>query len=309
MSLPMKGPDDHGLAMIEEAARFHFTVFLETIKALLCSWTWWWRWMCLPLKWPRDRQTTGHFDRKSVLIVCASASDLLMALIRRILQSDVQCLIVASPDVNGFLQRIDQLDSAFFSSDDDSGGREDRTGRLFFQPNDLRDEERIERFIDNLRSNVRLRLHHVVLLLATDDDDDDAGGAGGQACDQHFPLQHFLKQLQQSNLLQPLHQSQLLVVSSDASLLCTLHSQCLQSQQPLLKCMLIGRTSHLSIHHVPRLSSCLCFSLFLCQWLRFMQRLFLTLDPDFVAATIDATMIADAQSSSHSFFIYGKPVK
>ena len=274
------------MLMMMIAARFCLTLVLQTLKSLLCSWS-------CSFRIAPGTLEAGHFDGKSVMIVCDRASELLRSVMHHILQSDVQSLIVVSPDTGPFLQLV----GIHFFPDEDEVASD---CRLFFQPNDLRDKEKVDLFADNLRQNSKLRLQHVLLLTGHD---------GG---DSPFPVRYLLQRLLHCHLLQ--HQSQILITSASACRFFSLFSQDPQvdvgeaekKNGMQVKWMLIGDTSRISINNIPRLVSVQRIFLFLQQWLVFVQKALFAMNPDYISGIIIGTL---GSQTSDSFFIYGKAVK
>ena len=265
----------------------------ESVKSLLHSWS------CslqISRRWHSTDDGSRLFDGKNVLIVSESASDVLRSLIHHILRSDVQSLIVVSPDVTGFLQ---QVWCHLFPEDDVCLDRlSGSSSRLFFQPNDLRDKEGIDGFVENLQQNRQLRLNlHVVLFLT-----DVRSAYTGLPV-----LRRLIQRLDQGNLLPPSPQPRLLLVSPDVRRLSEIFLTA-SSQQELhgLKWMMISDTRRVTIHHLPRLVSGTQLLLFLLQWLFFLWRLVFTMNPDYISRLIITTL---ATTSTDMFFIYGKPIK
>lgn len=274
------------------AARFGYTLVLQTLKSLMYSWSCSLR---IPQSHAGGSVDTGHFDGKNVMIVSDRASDLLESVMRHILHSDVQSLIVVSPDVSAFLLQVWRH---LFPDDD----QVQTDCRLFFQPNELRDKEKVDTFVDNLRQNGKLRLHHVLLL--TGDEEGEEG--------RDFPVQHLVQRLQQANLLLP--QSEILITSPSVSHFFTMYRQYrpdvrieeMDDMRLKYMYMLIGKTSRISINNIPRLVSCHRIFLFLQQWLSFLAEVVFAMNPDYISAII---IDAFGSQTSDSFFIYGKAVK
>lgn len=244
------------------------------------------------------------------MIFSDRASDLLESVMHHVLHSDVQSLIVVSPDVSAFLHTV----WGHFFPDEDQVAPQTSSRRLFFQPNDLRDKESIDTFVDNLRQNRRLKLHHVVLLTESQAaDEEEEGENNGQPV--HY--QYLMCRLQQTNLLSP--QSQILITSQSVRRFFTMCQARADpdvrrtgegddgSVVPAIKWMLIGNTSRISINNIPRLVSEQGIWLFLRHWLSFVVGACLAMNPDYIAAIIIATL--ESQKTASSFFIYGKVVK
>lgn len=243
------------------------------------------------------------------MIFCDRASDLLQSVMHHVLHSDVQSLIIVSPDVSGFLH---QVWGHFFPDGEDSLPA-DR--RLFFQPNDVRDKESIDTFVDNLSQNSKLRLHHVVLLTEEKEREEEESG--------HPSVHYYLmRRLRQANLLLP--HSHILITSQSVRRFFTMCQQRNVSavrhgkendddgddEGMRLKWMLIGNTSGISINKIPRLVSSQGKGIpvleFLQHWLSFVAGACLAMNPDYISGIIIATL---GSQTSDSFFIYGTAVR
>lgn len=273
-------------------------ILLQSLKSLFLSWSYSLMQTCGFPCHRRDRQQDGRpFDGKSVLIVSLAASDLLLSLIRQILQSDIQSLVIVSPDVSGFLQHVwGQV------WEEEEDGSQVRDRRLFFQPIPLSVyEEKIDSFVHNLRQNEKLKLDDVLLL-----PDDEKDGLP------HFPVQYFLLSLHRENLLQP--HTGVLIASSSLRNLFRVYTGVngwreAKERDIRMRWMLIGDTSRLSITNVPRLVSLdQGISLFFGHWISFVRQTFFAMNPDYMAGIITDRMAGGAQTED-SIFIYGKPVK
>lgn len=315
--------------MLQTDVRLTLFLLVETLKLLLFSWSCSLMQTCgFPCERSQRRSKkdkAAPFDGKSVLIVSERASILLQSLVRQILQSEVQSLIVVCADVNRFLQQM-YLSRQQFSGEkgfpwicgDDNGSDDDvyvRDRRLFFQPIDrFLHKEKVDKFVHNLRQNKRLKLDEVLLL----PDDETGGGKDGSS---DFPVHYFLQSMLHQNLISP--QTGILLASTSIPNLFRLYNHCPldcnldcelddrgEDVRRRVKWMMIRESSRVSVTDVPRLVSgkSAGLSLFLRQWLSFVWRTLFTMSPDYIAGIVTDRMSGGLQTDS-SIFIYSKAVK